>query len=424
MLNPLYTMHYTLTLVICLLFSSLASFAQDSAPSNDEPTTAEVLPDDPALDCIVGIVGTTRGATGSDMPVDTCGGMADDDVFYRFTASYSDYRFSLRALAGNDSTNVVQVVSKDSGKSFCSTLKPENDVYSFQLSELTEGAEFEIRIYTAGEATYFDFEFCITRLDYRVAQATDCVEAPTATFDGTGVRNDFYPIRTSTGIVAAIENTQNLGKVDVSVRVHEGPMRTAGNNEAAYFNRSISIVPEFQPADSVYVRLYFEEADLQDWLGSQTSPDLGDLSMAKVSGSVCSPEFPGGGEEVQIRNWYTHGDRGNVYLEVSVASFSEFFAYPTEEQLITTSIQENGTAALRWGIGPNPVSDRLTLTAPDELTASSVTAEVFDFTGKRIQTTLLPAGKQRFLDTYDWPRGMYVVVLSADGQRTSARVVK
>ena len=69
-------------------------------------------------------------------------------------------------------------------------------------------------------------------------------------------------------------------------------------------------------------------------------------------------------------------------MDVGVASFSEFFIHPAGESLVTTTaITANKRTAAPWGVSPNPVTDRLTLTAPAGLEGEPVKGHVIQLYG-------------------------------------------
>ena len=61
--------------------------------------------------------------------------------------------------------------------------------------------------------------------------------------------------------VAAIENAEFLGDLDLKMHVHKGPVRFYQNNP--YLSRNFLIKPQVQPSTMVKVRLYITDAEVK-----------------------------------------------------------------------------------------------------------------------------------------------------------------
>ncbi|MGB3801320.1 MAG: T9SS type A sorting domain-containing protein [Lewinella sp.] len=291
--------------------------------------------------------------------------------------------------------------------------------YSLPWSNLEDSVE--LRFYTNDPGTYAEFEICATEQDLRIAEGDGCTAADPVFFDGTGEPGEFIDIRTPTGIVASIENTQPLGEVTVSFFDYDGPEREDAGSGAVYLNRNISIVPENQPTDTLAVRLFLSEADLQSVLDTGVISDDNLLAITKVSSTVCSAAYPGAGEPVIFNYAREYGFGG--FIQVEVNSFSEFFIHPANQPL-STGVRDNSNHSLPWTVAPNPITDLVTLTAPPELIDENVRAEVYSTDGRRLLSATLAAGTHRRLSSSAWPSGTYTIVLTSATSRTSLRVVK
>ena len=111
--------------------------------SNDEPATALTLTQGPLVDGNLLGAGTTTG-----IPVGSCTGTPDDDLYYKFVATSSAATINVTNLGGNLSTSGVrtQIFSGPIG-SFtsiaCGTARAD-------ASGLTPGATYYCRVYSAG----------------------------------------------------------------------------------------------------------------------------------------------------------------------------------------------------------------------------------------------------------------------------------
>ncbi|MGB3801323.1 MAG: T9SS type A sorting domain-containing protein, partial [Lewinella sp.] len=181
--------------------------------------------------------------------------------------------------------------------------------------------------------------------------------------------------------------------------------------------------PTVQPSDTVNVRLYLSESEVNELLSAGALSSFENLNVTKVPGAVCSSIYPGGGESVTLRGVGTYGS--GYYVDVGVTNFSEFFFHSVSEPLEnTTAVTENGRQADPWGVAPNPVVDRLRLTPPPSLVGETITAEAIDALGRRVLYRVLPSASHHDIDTRAWRRGTYVLVLTGGDQRTSVRVMK
>ncbi|WP_035653845.1 T9SS sorting signal type C domain-containing protein [Flavobacterium saliperosum] len=127
-------------------------------PANDNCTGAIVLTVNPDLNCGSTTSGTIALATSSG--ANTCGGNADDDVWYRFVATATAHSIDLLNVSGS-TTDLYHAVY--SGASGCGSLgtplicsDPNNSV----ISGLTIGTTYYVRIYswtsTTGQNSTFD----------------------------------------------------------------------------------------------------------------------------------------------------------------------------------------------------------------------------------------------------------------------------
>ena len=387
------------------------------APDNDRRVNATTL--SPLLGSCEPIRGTTWGANPAEEP-DNCVTPNVGDVWYRFKFDEAFNTITFRKTGGTSETMVVRVADRSLADTSCMFITYVSDYAgSLQFDDLPDS--LWLQVYSEDADAYADFEICTTQEDYRIAEGDGCTQAPTVTLDGSGEAGEFVTVSTESGVVVGIENTEALGEVAVSFYDYAGPPREAQDNGAVYLNRNISIVPETQPEDSVRVRLYLSQEDLEAVLDTGVISEEGLLAVQKVSSSVCSATFPGGGETVAFRGAGMYGFGG--YIDVMVTSFSEFFIYPADRPLVS-SVVDNAAAALPWTVAPNPIVDQLTLVAPAELVDEPAQIRVFTLSGRELTSLTLPAGVKRTVPAADWPAGVYLVTVATQQQRVTLRVIK
>lgn len=137
-----------------------------AAPSNDECSGAVSLTVNAGLTCATPVAGTTLSATNSSVPVGTCTGTADDDVWYSFTATGAAHTVLLsNIVASGTSTSTSLYTQIFSGA--CGTLTSIKcgTTATTSLTGLTAGQVYYVRVYnsnTNGTTVYANnFNICI-----------------------------------------------------------------------------------------------------------------------------------------------------------------------------------------------------------------------------------------------------------------------
>jgi hypothetical protein len=137
-----------------------------AAPANDECSAAVSLSVSPTLTCASSVSGTTLSATNSGLAVSPCTGTADDDVWYKFTATGTDHVVLLSnvtAVGTSTSTSVYTQVFSGA----CGTLTSIKcgTAVNTPLTGLTPGQTYYVRVYnsnTNGSTLYANsFNICI-----------------------------------------------------------------------------------------------------------------------------------------------------------------------------------------------------------------------------------------------------------------------
>ncbi|HEY1022485.1 MAG TPA: T9SS type A sorting domain-containing protein, partial [Flavisolibacter sp.] len=184
--------------------------------------------------------------------------------------------------------------------------------------------------------------------------------------------NDWNHFTAGNGLLASIQPVnQNLGTTAAQVYLHTGATRFANNQY--YLNRNITLQPQNTPNDSVWVRYYFLDKEVDSLLKATGCPscyrpssayDLGitqytDPSRAVENGSLSD-------NHLGLWNFIPPSavtivpfDKG-YYAEYKVKSFSEFWLNgggtdqltPLPVKLMNfTAVRQGPDAALQWRIG-------------------------------------------------------------------------
>ncbi|WP_415776932.1 choice-of-anchor L domain-containing protein, partial [Flavobacterium gelidilacus] len=211
-------------------------------PSNDSCATPIIAPVNAANDCALFISGSVTSATASPEPK-TCGGTADDDVWFQFTAANSTHIISLNNITGTN-TNLNFVVYTGAS---CGSLTQVacNLPNSGTIAGLTPGTTYLIRVYTdtATIGQFSNFDLCIgsppITLDnttYTVPQlVTDvlinspCAQVTNITWK-TGNTNNFG---STNGIAYFQENSPGILPFSNGIVMTTGnAMRVSGPNDS------------------------------------------------------------------------------------------------------------------------------------------------------------------------------------------------
>lgn len=129
-----------------------------SPPTNDECTGAYTVTANTGTTCTSQTAGTLLNATASAQSIGACGGTADDDVWFKFTATNTTMTSNINNIAGS-TTDLYHTVYSGT----CGSLGTEiicSDPNGNNLTGLTVGTTYYIRIYsytsTTGQTSTFD----------------------------------------------------------------------------------------------------------------------------------------------------------------------------------------------------------------------------------------------------------------------------
>ena len=374
--------------------------------------------------------GSTREATNQGDAAGPCGGDPDDDVWYSFSPVWPKYTFTVDPVFGTDTALVFEIYDQRQDTLVACTSGAPGETLSITLENIPvnrepqNAFEYDMRVYTVGAGGYAAFEICAAGELLPVADESGCVAAISANFDGTGEANEFIDIVNAEGeVIVSIENTQPLGQVDVSYYENPNGARVFGPDDAPYLGRNVSITPAVQPAGPVRVRSYLTGEAIDAFIEANNLASDSDFAVTKVADGTCSEAYTGSGVLVDFEDAGLYGD--GYFIDVTVDAFSEFFFHTNAQPLgEPVGITENGALASTWGLTPNPVSEILTLTPPDDLIGQPLRVEVFSSVGQQVLTrTFDPAGSHR-LSMRTLTPGMYVIVLRSGARTVSSKIVK
>ncbi len=142
------------------VFSEWASVPFTTMPANDNCAGAIALTVNPDYSCGVTTDGSTVGATLS-MAATPCFGNPDDDVWFSFVATNTNHRVTISnvvAVTGTSTDMYFQVLSGACGN-LSSVLC--SDPNTNDLTGLTVGNTYYIRVYSYGNTTRNTFKLCI-----------------------------------------------------------------------------------------------------------------------------------------------------------------------------------------------------------------------------------------------------------------------
>ncbi|AZB35948.1 T9SS type A sorting domain-containing protein [Chryseobacterium bernardetii] len=359
-----------------------------SSPLNDECATAVTLTVNPDMNCASKTFGHTFGATDSSLPVDPCYGEADDDVWYKFTATSASHIVSLSnmvSIGSEDSYSLqFQVLSGD-----CSTLA--NVVCSDYdelkvVSGLTVGATYYIRVYTdggAGEAQSFDI--CIGTLPPTPVN-DDCSGALTAsTFPYTYTQSDAAGATNNSGFVEICSNSMNDGTW----------FKFTGDGTMHHIKVSMPAGSGFDPQIGVFSGAC-DSLACESTIDSNSAGNAEEISVPTVAGTTYY---------VNVGHYSGYTD----YLEGA-------FTITINKGTLATSEVSKAKNEIR--VYPNPFADILNIAKADQVKSVSV----MDISGRLVKTIENPSST---LHLNELKQGLYVVILNMkDGSKQTVKAIK
>lgn len=358
-------------------------------PSNDECATAIALTVNPDLNCGAVTSGYTLGATDSNVAPAPCYGTADDDVWFKFTATATRHKISLLNVVSTGTTvstdTYFQVFSGGCG-ALASILC--SDPNSAMVSGLTVGQTYWVRVYSYfGAGNSQGFDICIGTPPPPPAN-DDCSGALTATaFPYTYTQNNAAGATNNGGFVTACTNS--------------------GMNDGTWF--------KFTGDGDTYNITVTMPA------GSTFDPKIGVFS-GSCSSLTCEgtrDNAAGGGTEtISIPT-----TAGNTYY-VNVGHYSDYIDEPedvftiniTKGVLAVSEVKADQKNTIK--LYPNPFSDVLNISDIAKVKSVSVS----DTSGRLLKTIDNPSSE---LHLGELKQGVYMVIISMkDGSKQTLKAIR
>lgn len=358
-----------------------------AAPANDDCTDAVVLTVNPDMNCGSVASGYTLGASDSGLLTDPCYGDADDDVWFKFTATGTSHVVTL--------SNVVSIGSNFNDEAYyqvfsgdCANLVSTVCGYGGMeiLTGLTAGNTYYIRVYSyggAGEAQ--SFNLCVGTIPPPPAN-DECSGALTAAaFPYTYTQSD------------AAGATNNGAYLE---------MCTNGMNDGTWFtftgDGSTFDITVTTPADS-----YFDSqiGVFSGACGSLTCVDTIDGNGSGETETISIPTVAGTVYYVNVGNYSTWSDDLEGTFTISI----------NKENLATSETSKAKNTVQAY---PNPFTEVLNISKIDQVKSISVS----DISGRLMKSIDQPAS---VLQLGDLKSGIYLVTLNMkDGSKKTIKAIK
>lgn len=149
-------------------------------PENDECSNAIDVPVNSGRNCVNFVSGTTVGATQSIAAI-SCGntGNANDDVWYKFTATSTSHTVTATSTSINDIVLDIRTGSCNGTNISCANTTTGGAPESVNLTNLTIGQEYFIRLYSFGGIAFRgSFNLCVTTPQNMVVSADNMYTVP------------------------------------------------------------------------------------------------------------------------------------------------------------------------------------------------------------------------------------------------------
>ncbi|MBK9336169.1 MAG: hypothetical protein IPM98_06130 [Lewinellaceae bacterium] len=129
------------------------------APSNDECAGAITLTVNANLNCGAVLSTSTSGGTPSNVSTSGCSGSADDDVWFKFVATHTSHWVYVEGEGEDMTVQTLTGACNALSAVVCSS--PFSSSVVQQLSGLTIGQTYHVRVFTRSNLVYEDFSICI-----------------------------------------------------------------------------------------------------------------------------------------------------------------------------------------------------------------------------------------------------------------------
>ena len=250
---------------LCILF--LLSFsATAQAPANDNCASATLLTS--ATSC-TNTNGTVANATNSGVPVGSCTGTPDDDVWYRFITASTDHTITLSNIGSNLNTSGARLQLFEG--TCAGLISVACGTTSIAATTLARNTTYYIRVYSAGGTVL------TTNAGFRI-----CVTHPAAPVPQIDFGKSFINVSKPTG--GTIE-TGDVLEMRASVVVRSGAFDSCSFNDiipagTTFIPGTIQILTNEGKIYKQFTDAQFDASNDQGWIsGSNININLGYRSV-------------------------------------------------------------------------------------------------------------------------------------------------
>lgn len=203
---------------------------------------------------------------------------------------------------------------------------PSDNTYTLKQYFYGENGQMSFQ----GDETFIGYNSLVL-VPAAVAAGTPgtCAPYSPVVIDNTN-NNTWVPLVDDNGdVIAEIKaNGNNLGTINYSLYVHNGPVREDAGHRL-YLDRNLTITPQSQPSTPVDIRLYITEAEFQALKNATNSQGqssgintINDVGFFKNGSSTCSGNIQATAVNIPATG---QAYNGNYVITASISSFSSFY---------------------------------------------------------------------------------------------------
>ncbi len=363
-------------------------------PANDDCNNAVGLTVNPDLTCAATTAGNTLGATNSNVPVGTCTGNPDDDVWYSFVATSTLHNIVLsNVVATGTSTSTSLYTQVFSGACGSLTSLQCGTTNSTNASGLTVGQTYYVRVYNSnGAGANNSFNICVNTPPAPPANDV-CAGAVALTVGGNFNANAIV----STNVNAVTDGTTSC-------------QSSRGDNVwySVVVPASGKVTLEVQGVagsgfvDSV-LSIHSGTCGSLTSIACDDDAGVDNFSLVSVTGQT-----PGATLYVSVWRYTGSAGGGSTTGEFRISAYDASLLATSE-----TSAAKNDLKAY-----PNPFHDVLNISDISKVKSISIV----DLAGRVVKTIDNPSSA---LQLGDLKQGMYLVTLNLkDGSKQTIKAIK
>ncbi len=364
------------------------------APANDDCATAVALTVNPDTTCTATTAGNTLGATNSNVPVGTCTGTPDDDVWYSFVAGSAVQTVTLsNVVSTGTSSSTSLYIQVFSGTCGSLTSVQCGTANSTSISGLTVGQTYYVRVYNSnGAGANNSFSICVNTPP--PPPANDVCSGAVA----LAVGGDFN----ANAIVGSNVSATTDGTTSCQTSRGDNVWYTVVVPASGKVTLEIQAVAGSGFVDSV-LSVHSGTCGSLTSIACDDDSGQGNLSLVTVTGQTP-------GSTLYVSAWRYTGSAGGG------STTGQFRISAYDASLLAASEVSGAKNMIK--VYPNPFSDILNISDVSNVKNAMVT----DISGRLIKTIANPSSA---LQLGELKQGMYLVTLEMkDGSKQSFKVIK